>query len=1242
MSEELRPYDPTLRDRLGAFLLGEGRASPEYARVVEGLVGSRGLGSLGAVNLADLTPGVAQAFAADELPRARTLGEAFGPALALTPAALAGGAAVYRAAKPALLGEISNFVASRSPRMYNPPAKPARAFAEDYKSLEGVADEAGKLIRTIDGDPITAKYVVGRQDLGGGDVALPSGSFDEIAKAGTGSPILGVPQSELGRDVGRVAVNRYSRLPVMAQVSQGLQADQRKLVAGHEIGHVIDQLAGELPTKGVVTELEGVYNSLNNIMRNSAGTDARESAKSFSPKNAGYSSIDQPRELWAEFARAYMADPNYVKTAAPNAAKEFRKAVNTLPQTKDVVQFNSLAPIAAAGVGGAAIMAEGGEAKAAERQFIPVDHDPFATPASRQNGAPNFVPVDHDPFAPGARPSTRYTPDQLAVARAQVEADGDAAGAGMLGLARSVPIAEQIGSALDYTTGMGQGKGATSYAETLARNRAMIDAYDEKHRVAGMVGQVVGALALPGGGLAAQGVKGAAKLGGLYGAAFGAGEADDLTNVGDVAGRAVIGGVAGGVGGAALAKGGQMLAEKLAPTVAPKISEALRAAQEIGVPIPRFVASDNRFVQQAGEMSRNLPFVGGAITKAGEKLIGDLEGAVGQAADRFGASAATSVANRIGTALDDASIAETRAAQRALEARAGALTTGADAAELAARGAGNGAFGTMTAREAGGQVAGAIRSSEQAARAAKDAAYRDASGAADTFADSNFVAGVGQRIRGALEEQGRVVDPVLTPAASRMVDEAGRVSQMIIPNKATTGGLQAVGDAGEISGVSLKGLESTRRRLNAMAQAATNDADRAAARVIVREFDNHVGDAFERAMLSGDPAALESLKAARAANAEWRTRFGFNGRDDADKIINKVVGGEISEQELANYLVGSTQVGARGVATRLVDRIMEATGSSDAAKSALRASVWTRLSHQIEGVTPPGPDKIASNIFEFVGGSGSQVADKLFSPAEKAILKGYALELRSGVAARGQAQDMLKAGVERGPMAQLARDVLGSRGRSDESLFTALEAMARSGSRGDIQTLSRVMSAIPRDEQANLAGAMARKLGVSPRTGEWSPDVFVSQWNSYTPQAKALLFGMAGEARAALDNIATVSAKYADVKRTFGNPSGTAKNALGGVALFEPLSAIKALGGGAIMANMLAKPAAVTAVSNWSRAYERLMLAGDSATPHMIKFVGTAGNSALRQLGVDPAKMLPGPRASYAEHDQEIDRRRAP
>lgn len=44
---ELRPYNPTWRDRLAQALMGDGRASPERRAMVEGLTGSSGLGTKG-------------------------------------------------------------------------------------------------------------------------------------------------------------------------------------------------------------------------------------------------------------------------------------------------------------------------------------------------------------------------------------------------------------------------------------------------------------------------------------------------------------------------------------------------------------------------------------------------------------------------------------------------------------------------------------------------------------------------------------------------------------------------------------------------------------------------------------------------------------------------------------------------------------------------------------------------------------------------------------------------------------------------------------------------------------------------------------------------------------------------------------------------------------------------------------------------------------------------------------------
>lgn len=67
-SGSLKAYEPTWRDKLARVLMGEQRASPERARLVEGLTGSRGMGSPG-LGVVDAVPGVGQALQAQEAVR---------------------------------------------------------------------------------------------------------------------------------------------------------------------------------------------------------------------------------------------------------------------------------------------------------------------------------------------------------------------------------------------------------------------------------------------------------------------------------------------------------------------------------------------------------------------------------------------------------------------------------------------------------------------------------------------------------------------------------------------------------------------------------------------------------------------------------------------------------------------------------------------------------------------------------------------------------------------------------------------------------------------------------------------------------------------------------------------------------------------------------------------------------------------------------------------------------------------
>jgi hypothetical protein len=61
----MKSFDPSWKDRIAAALMGDGQATPERKRVVEGIFGTSGLGSTG-LSLSDVIPGVGQVLGAQE------------------------------------------------------------------------------------------------------------------------------------------------------------------------------------------------------------------------------------------------------------------------------------------------------------------------------------------------------------------------------------------------------------------------------------------------------------------------------------------------------------------------------------------------------------------------------------------------------------------------------------------------------------------------------------------------------------------------------------------------------------------------------------------------------------------------------------------------------------------------------------------------------------------------------------------------------------------------------------------------------------------------------------------------------------------------------------------------------------------------------------------------------------------------------------------------------------------------
>jgi hypothetical protein len=87
-----------------------------------------------------------------------------------------------------------------------------------------------------------------------------------------------------------------------------------------------------MSVEGLDDELRVIYNDLNN---------PQTYGKKFGPEQNRYSGPQVRDELVAEAVRAYMSDPNYMKSVAPETAARIREVVNSNPDLKHTIQFNA-------------------------------------------------------------------------------------------------------------------------------------------------------------------------------------------------------------------------------------------------------------------------------------------------------------------------------------------------------------------------------------------------------------------------------------------------------------------------------------------------------------------------------------------------------------------------------------------------------------------------------------------------------------------------------------------------------------------------------------------------------------------------------------------------------------------------------------------------------------------------------------------------------------------------------------
>lgn len=138
--------------------------------------------------------------------------------------------------------------------------------------------------------------------------------------------------------------------------------------------------------------------------------------------------------------------------------------------------------------------------------------------------------------------------------------------------------------------------------------------------------------------------------------------------------------------------------------------------------------------------------------------------------------------------------------------------------------------------------------------------------------------------------------------------------------------------------------------------------------------------------------------------------------------------------------------------------------------------------------------------------------------------------------------------------------ILGIRGdASGENVFDTMIQMAQNkGKSADVGKLALARKSVDPDTWGDFSSAFIRRMGIDDKTGDFSPDRFLTTYNNLSPQGKAIFFrgqGQTNDLKNSLDNLSKVSQQFSELYK-MGNPSGT-----GGAMFLTGLSGVGSVGG---------------------------------------------------------------------------------
>ncbi len=235
----------------------------------------------------------------------------------------------------------------------------------------------------------------------------------------------------------------------------------------------------------------------------------------------------------------------------------------------------------------------------------------------------------------------------------------------------------------------------------------------------------------------------------------------------------------------------------------------------------------------------------------------------------------------------------------------------------------------------------------------------------------------------------------LTPRASKAIDFIeSRIAELRIKNKADP---NAPADPASIVGVNLNGIDQWRRHLSTMkrdAYSSGNAADGRAMNGVISSFDDQVSSAVNSGAFRGDPRAVRAWNDARAAHADYKSTFSAGKGDPVGRVVERILGKANNPaaipNDVADFIYGSSGVNPGSLNVAVSNRVRKILGDQSPEWAGVKQGLFSRLVETPEGVADLGPGKIAQRLNQFLNGNGKELANSMFSPIERALIKQYA------------------------------------------------------------------------------------------------------------------------------------------------------------------------------------------------------------------------------------------------------------